>query len=107
MEKINQINSKYGAIAERVAYLTATDYHVIKESETKNREVIGPELPYTIPDEVVYKRKQARDEINQLQSEIELLIDEINAEGSPDLIEQEQQLITLINELNGQHNQEG
>lgn len=99
MEKINQINGKYGEIAERVAYLTATDYHVIKESETKNREVIGIELPYTIPDEVVYKRKQARDEINQLQSDIELLIDEINAEDYPDSIEEEQQLVTLIHEL--------
>ena len=61
--------------------------------------MVGTELPYTIPEDVIYRRKQARDEINRLQSEIELLIDEINSEDAPDLIEEEKQLQTLINEL--------
>lgn len=99
MERIKLINEKYGQIADNRAYLTATDYHVIKESETRLRDVVGTELPYTIPEDVIYRRKQARDEINRLQSEIELLIDEINAEDAPDLIEEEKQLQTLINEL--------
>ena len=99
MERIKLINDKYGQIADNRAYLTTTDYHVIKESETRLRDVVGTELPYTIPEDVIYRRKQARDEINRLQSEIELLIDEINAEDAPNLIEEEKQLQTLINEL--------
>ena len=99
MEKIKLINDKWGEIAEHRAYLTATDYHVIKESETRLRTVEGTELPYTMPEDVVHRRKQARDEINRLQGEIELLIDEINAEDNPDLIAEEQQLQTLISEL--------
>ena len=99
MERIKLINDKWGEIADNRAYLTATDYHVIKESETRLRDVVGTELPYTIPEDVVYRRKQARDEINRLQGEIELLIDGINAEDAPDLIEEEKQLQTLINEL--------
>ena len=92
MERIKLINEKYGQIADNRAYLTASDYHVIKESETKAREVVGTEVPYVIPESVIYSRKQARDEINRLQSEIELLIDEINSEDAPDLIEEEKQL---------------
>lgn len=99
MERIKQINDKWGEIAAHRAYLTSTDYHVIKESETRAREVVGTEVPYVIPESVIYSRKQARDEINRLQSEIEVLIDEINAEDNPDLMEEEQQLITPINEL--------
>ena len=99
MERIKLINDKWGEIAGHRAYLTSTDYHVIKESETRLRTVEGTELPYTIPEDVICRRKQARDEINRLQSEIELLIDEINAEDNPDLIAEEQQLQTLISEL--------
>ena len=65
MEK--QINEMYAQINEHKNYLKDTDYKAIKEAE------IGVRMDEAVRD----RRQQARDEINRLEYEIELLTEQL------------------------------
>jgi hypothetical protein len=60
---MNEINKKYAEINELKAMLVNTDYHVIKEAEGG----------YSVPQEIIDERQDARNRINVLEAEIEQL----------------------------------
>lgn len=60
---MKEINKKYAEINELKAMLVNTDYHVIKEAEGG----------YSVPQEVIDERQDARARINVLEAEIEQL----------------------------------
>ena len=62
-----QINEMYAQINEHKSYLRQTDYKVIKEAETE----------YVMPNELKDRRQFARDEINRLEYEVELIIEQL------------------------------
>jgi len=62
---MKEINKKYAEINEMKALLASTDYQVIKESEGG----------YSVPQEIINKRQDARARINVLEAEIEQLED--------------------------------
>jgi len=57
----------YAQINEHKSYLRQTDYKVIKEAETE----------YVMPNELKDRRQFARDEINRLEYEVELIIEQL------------------------------
>lgn len=57
---MNEINKKYAEINELKAMLVNTDYHVIKETEGG----------YSVPQEIIDERQDARNRINVLEAEI-------------------------------------
>lgn len=57
---MKEINKKYAEINDLKALLASTDYQVIKEAEGG----------YTVPQEIINKRQDAREQINILESEI-------------------------------------
>lgn len=59
---MNEINKKYAEINELKAMLVNTDYHVIKEAEGG----------YSVPQEIIDERQDARNRINVLEAEIEI-----------------------------------
>lgn len=61
------INEMYAQINEHKNYLKDTDYKAIKEAE------IGVRMDEAVRD----RRQQARDEINRLEYEIELLTEQL------------------------------
>lgn len=63
----NLINKKYAEILEQKAYLNATDYLIIKDSE----------LGCGVDEEILEARKTARDLINKITREIEALEKEL------------------------------
>ena len=62
---MKRINEKYGEINDLKALLASTDYQVIKEAEGG----------YSVPQEIINKRQDARARINVLEAEIEQLED--------------------------------
>lgn len=60
---MREINKKYAEINELKAMLVNTDYHVIKEAEGD----------YSVPQEIIDERQDARNRINVLEAEIEQL----------------------------------
>ena len=73
MEKTKEINSRYAMIADQKRYLSSTDYHLLKQMEGG----------YVVPQDVLFERAEARENINQLQSEIaELALLEDKEESS-------------------------
>lgn len=65
---MNEINKKYAEINELKAMLVNTDYHVIKEAEGG----------YSVPQEIIDERQDARNRINVLEAEIAQLESEEN-----------------------------
>lgn len=65
---MNEINKKYAEINELKALLASTDYHVIKEAEGG----------YSVPQEIIDERQDARNRINVLEAEIAQLESEEN-----------------------------
>lgn len=63
---MEEINKKYAEILELKAYLTATDYNILKWKEG-----------YEIDAEILSNRVEARDRINALKDEIEVLQSEL------------------------------
>ena len=57
---MKEINKKYAEINELKALLASTDYQVIKEAEGG----------YTVPQEIIDERQDARNRINVLEAEI-------------------------------------
>lgn len=57
---MKEINKKYAEINDLKALLASTDYQVIKEAEGG----------YSVPQEIIYERQDARARINALQYEI-------------------------------------
>lgn len=70
MEKLQEINSKYALIAELKQYLDLTDYHVLKQAEGG----------YKTPQDILFRRAEARENINALEGEIEELLIELTEE---------------------------
>lgn len=70
MEKLQEINSKYALIAELKHYLESTDYHVLKQAEGG----------YQAPQDILFQRAEARENINALEDEIRILESEIASE---------------------------
>lgn len=66
---MKEINKKYAEISELKALLVNTDYHVIKEAEGG----------YSVPQEIIDERQDARARINVLEAEIEQLEAELEA----------------------------
>ena len=66
------INAKQGEILTHKAYLNATDYKVIRSTETG--------MP--INSETLQQRAEARNEINRLEEEINDLQSQINNENT-------------------------
>ena len=64
MEKLEEINKKYAMIAELKLYLNSTDYHILKQMEGS----------YQAPQDILFQRAEARENINALESEIEELL---------------------------------
>ncbi len=62
---MKEINKRYAEINDLKALLASTDYQVIKEAEGG----------YSVPQEIINKRQDARDRINALEAEIEQLED--------------------------------
>lgn len=60
---MEEINKKYAEINELKALLVRTDYQVIKEAEGG----------YSVPQEIIDERQDARNRINVLEAEIEQL----------------------------------
>lgn len=60
---MKEINKKYAEINDLKALLASTDYQVIKEAEGG----------YSVPQEIIDERQDARNRINVLESEIEKL----------------------------------
>lgn len=60
---MKEINKKYAEINELKAMLVNTDYHVIKEAEGG----------YSVPQEIIDERQDARNRVNVLEAEIEQL----------------------------------
>jgi hypothetical protein len=60
MEKLQEINSKYAMVAELKLYLDSTDYHILKQAEGG----------YQTPQEVLFQRAEARENINAIEDEI-------------------------------------
>jgi uncharacterized protein YlxW (UPF0749 family) len=58
---MKEINKKYAEINELKALLASTDYQVIKEAEGG----------YSVPQEIIDERQDARARINILKAEIE------------------------------------
>lgn len=65
---MNEINKKYAEINELKAMLVNTDYYVIKEAEGG----------YSVPQEIIDERQDARNRINVLEEEIAQLESEEN-----------------------------
>lgn len=65
---MNEINKKYAEINELKAMLVNTDYHVIKEAEGG----------YSVPQEIIDERQDARARINVMEAEIAQLESEEN-----------------------------
>ena len=65
-----QINEKYQQIHEFIDLLKKTDYHIVKHSDPSAET-------YEVPAEIVEARRNARAEINRLESEIEQLEEEL------------------------------
>ena len=65
-----QINEKYQQIHEFIDLLKKTDYHIVKHSDPSAE-------PYDVPYEIIEARRNARAEINRLESEIEQLEEEL------------------------------
>lgn len=66
MEKLQEINSKYALIAELKLYLESTDYHILKQAEGN----------YQAPQDILFQRAEARENINALEDEIRVLVNE-------------------------------
>lgn len=79
MEKRLLINQKYAQISELKSYLFSTDYHILKRNDDLFYEV---EAPYVVPEDVLMGRHDARENINILQSQINQLESEIEAESN-------------------------
>ena len=60
---MKEINKKYAEINELKALLASTDYQIIKDAEGD----------YSVPQEIIDERQDARAEINRLEAEIEQL----------------------------------
>ena len=60
---MEEINKKYAEINDLKALLASTDYQVIKEAEGG----------YSVPQEIIDERQDARARINILEAEIEQL----------------------------------
>ncbi len=72
------INEKYQRIHESKQLLKATDYHITKAEDTKIMAERGMSSEvYAIPDLILLERANARSEINRLESEIEILEEEL------------------------------
>lgn len=70
MEKLQEINKKYSMIAEMKLFLESTDYHVLKQAEGG----------YQAPQDILFQRAEARENINALEDEIRILESEIASE---------------------------
>ena len=66
---MKEINKKYAEINELKALLASTDYHVIKEAEGG----------YSVPQEIIDERQDARVRINALQDKIAQLEDALES----------------------------
>ena len=66
MENLQKINSKYALIAELKLYLESTDYHILKQAEGN----------YQAPQDILFQRAEARENINALEDEIRVLVNE-------------------------------
>ena len=60
---MKEINKKYAEINDLKALLASTDYQIIKEAEGG----------YSVPQEIIDERQDARNRINILEAEIEQL----------------------------------
>ena len=73
MEILQEINKKYSMIAELKLYLNSTDYHILKQVEGN----------YQAPQDILFQRVEARENINALEREIEELCStEMHSEGN-------------------------
>ena len=70
MEKLQEINKKYSMIAEFKLFLNSTDYHILKQVEGG----------YQAPQDILFQRVEARENINALEREIEELLIELTEE---------------------------
>ena len=66
---MKRINGKYAEINDLKALLASTDYQVIKEAEGG----------YSVPQEIIDERQDARARINILEAEIEQLEDALES----------------------------
>ncbi len=69
---MKEINKRYAEINDLKALLANTDYHVIKEAEGG----------YSVPQEIINKRQDARARINVLEAEIAELEEKMIKEES-------------------------
>ncbi len=85
MDTQKEINSKQSSILGYKSYLRETDYKAIKEAET------GVSMAIEIKD----ARQHARDEINRLEYEIELLAEQLEEQKDEQIEEDFHENISL------------